>query len=137
VKRVRGFTLLEVMIVCVIVGILAAIVLPSYQAQLRKSRRASAESHLMDIASRQQQYLLDNRQYASTLSDLGITTPSDVSPYYTINACDSSGSYVCSVAGTPPSFTVTATPIGSQGQDLSGATLSIDSIGAKLPTTAW
>jgi type IV pilus assembly protein PilE len=43
VKRVRGFTLLEVMIVCVIVGILAAIVLPSYQNQLRKSRRASAE----------------------------------------------------------------------------------------------
>lgn len=135
VKRVRGFTLLEVMIVCVIVGVLAAIVLPSYQAQLRKSRRASAESHLMDIASRQQQYLLDNRQYASTLSALGLTTPNDVSTYYTINACD--GSVTCAVTGTPPSFAVTATPIGSQANDLSGAVLSIDNTGAKLPTAGW
>jgi type IV pilus assembly protein PilE len=135
VKRVRGFTLLEVMIVCVIVGILAAIVLPSYQNQLRKSRRASAESHLMDIASRQQQYLLDNRQYAANLAALGMTTPSEVSTYYTINACDTSS--VCVVAGTPPSFTVTATPIGSQALDLSGAALSVDNSGAKLPITGW
>jgi type IV pilus assembly protein PilE len=135
VKRVRGFTLLEVMIVCVIVGILAAIVLPSYQNQLRKSRRASAESHLMDIASRQQQYLLDNRQYAANLAALGMTTPSEVSTYYTINACDTSSA--CVVAGTPPSFTVTATPIGSQALDLSGTALSVDNSGAKLPITGW
>jgi type IV pilus assembly protein PilE len=138
VKRGRGFTLLEVMIVCVIVGILAAIVLPSYQAQLRKSRRASAQSHLMDIASRQQQYLLDNRQYASTLSALGMTTPNDVLQYYTISACDTSATPVaCVPSGTPPVFVVTATPIGAQAQDLSGSALSIDSTGAKLPTTGW
>jgi len=137
VKRARGFALLEVMIVCVIVGILAAIVLPSYQNQLRKSRRASAESHLMDIASRQQQYLLDNRQYAANLAALGLTTPTEVSTYYTINACDSSGTYLCAVAGTPPAFTVTATPKGSQALDLSGATLSVDNAGAKLPATGW
>lgn len=137
VKGTRGFTLLEIMIVVAIVGILAAIVLPSYQNQLRKSRRASAESHLMDIASRQQQFLLDNRQYAANLAALGMTTPNEVSTYYTINACDSSGTFVCSVAGTPPTFTVTATPIGSQALDLSGATISVDNSGAKLPTTGW
>ena len=126
VKGTRGFTLLEIMIVVAIVGILAAIVLPSYQNQLRKSRRASADSH---------QYLLDNRQYAANLAALGITTPSEVSTYYTINACDTS--VACVVAGTPPSFTVTATPIGSQALDLSGATLSVDNSGAKLPTTGW
>jgi type IV pilus assembly protein PilE len=135
VKGTRGFTLLEIMIVVAIVGILAAIVLPSYQNQLRKSRRASAESHLMDIASRQQQFLLDNRQYAANLAALGMTTPSEVSTYYTINACDTS--VACVVAGTPPSFTVTATPIGAQALDLSGATISVDNSGAKLPTTGW
>lgn len=134
-KRVRGFTLLEVMIVCVIVGILAAIVLPSYQNQLRKSRRASAESHLMDIASRQQQYLLDNRKYAADLASLGMTTPGEVSSYYTINACDTG--LTCSVSGTPPTFTVTATPIGSQALDLDGQKLTVDNSGAKTPTTGW
>ena len=125
------------MIVVVIVGILAAIVLPSYQNQMRKSRRASAESHLMDVAARQQQYLMDNRQYASNLSTLGITTPTEVSTYYTINACDGTGTFTCSVAGTPPSFTVTATPIGGQAADLGGATLAISNSGAKSPATAW
>jgi prepilin-type N-terminal cleavage/methylation domain len=60
-KRTRGFTLLEIMIVVAIVGILAAVVLPSYQNQMRKSRRASAQSHLMDIASKEQAYFLDTR----------------------------------------------------------------------------
>jgi type IV pilus assembly protein PilE len=132
---IRGFTLLEIMIVVVIVGILAAIVLPSYQNQMRKSRRASAESHLMDVAARQQQYLMDNRQYAANLSTLGITTPPEVSTYYTISACDAS--FTCSVAGTPPSFTVSATPIGGQAADLGGATLTINNAGAKSPATAW
>jgi type IV pilus assembly protein PilE len=135
VKRVRGFTLLEVMIVCVIVGVLAAIVLPSYQNQLRKSRRASAESHLMDIASRQQQYLLDNRQYAADLSSLGVTTPIEVSTYYTINACDTG--IACAVAGTPPTFTVTATPIGDQARDLGGQALTVNNSGAKSPASGW
>lgn len=134
-NRTRGFTLLEIMIVVVIVGILAAIVLPSYQNQLRKSRRASAESHLMDLVNRQQQFILDNRQYAADVAALGMTTPAEVSTYYTINACDTA--FACSVAGTPPTFTVTATPIGSQALDLAGAVLRVNNAGAKLPATAW
>jgi Tfp pilus assembly protein PilE len=101
---------------------------------MRKSHRAAAESHLMDIASRQQQFLLDNRQYADTLTTLGMTTPSDVSQYYTINACDTSA--VCSNAGTPPTFTATATPIGSQALD-AGGTLSVNNAGAKSPAGVW
>lgn len=136
-KRARGFTLLEILIVVTIVGILAAIVLPSYQNQIRKSRRGAAESHLMDIAARQQQYLMDNRQYAADLATLGMTTPSDVSAFYTINACDNTAPAVCAVAGTPPTFTVTATPTGSQALDLGGVKLTINNSGAKSPSTAW
>jgi type IV pilus assembly protein PilE len=117
------------MIVVVIVGILAAIALPSYQNQIRKSRRASAESHLMDIAARQQQYLLDQRAYAASVAALSMTTPTDVSPYYTITVTPNN-------AATPPTFAASAAPIGDQALDPAG-TLGIDSSGTKTPSGYW
>ena len=78
VKRVRGFTLLEVMIVCVIVGILAAIVLPSYQNQVRKANRSSAQQFLMDVVTKEQQILLDSRNYVGPIADGNFgNSPSD------------------------------------------------------------
>ena len=131
VKRTRGFTLLEVMIVCVIVGILAAIVLPAYQNQVRKSRRASAQSHLMEIAAKQHAYFLDTRgSYTTSLSTLHLTTPADVATNFTIS--------IATAAGPPATFTATASPTGSQVNDLgSGVNLTIDSTGAKAPADKW
>ena len=125
----RGFTLLEMTIVAVIIGILVMLAYPSYLGQIRKSRRASAEAHLMDIAARQQQYLYDSRAYAGSLVVLNLTTPSDVAAYYTIQ--------IAVQAGPPPSFSLTATPTGTQIKDLGGAALTIDSAGAKAPAGAW
>ena len=127
----RGFTLIEMMIVLAILAVLAAIALPAYQEQVRKGRRASAQSHLMDIAAKQQQFLLDNRRYAADLTstELNLNTPTDVSNFYTITCCGPSTS------ATPPLFTATATPKTGQSADLGGADLSIDNAGAKLPTS--
>lgn len=125
-KKQFGFTLIELMITVVIIGILAAIAVPSYQSYMLKGRRASAQSHLMDIAQRQQQYLLDARSYAATLSALNMTTPSDVSAYYAIT--------IAAAADTPPTFTITATPSGVQAAD--GA-LTISNTGVKTPADKW
>jgi len=124
-----GFSLIDVLITVAIVGILAAIAYPSYQSVMRKNNRAAAESYLADVAQRQQQYMLDQRSYASDVSTLGVPTPATVTPYYTIA--------IAVAAGPPPSFSASAAPIGSQASDLSGQSLTITNTGAKGPSGAW
>lgn len=118
-----AFTLIELMIVVAIIGILSSIAFSSYQDSLRKGRRASAQSHLLDIAQKQQQYLLDARSYAPNLSALSLTTPSDVLSYY-------GPITIVATAGPPPTFVATATPKPGTDQ-VSDGPLSIDNNGVK------
>jgi type IV pilus assembly protein PilE len=127
--RIRGFTLIEAMIVVVVVLILAAIALPAYQEHLRKSRRGAAQTHVTDVAQRQQQYLLDARSYAPDLATLGITVPADVLIYY-------DPPVIVAPAVTPPTFTITITPKAGTSQVPDGA-LSIDNAGVKTPADKW
>jgi type IV pilus assembly protein PilE len=94
---------------------------------VRKSARASAKAQMMDIANREQQFLLANRAYAdySQLQASGYSLPTDVSPRYTPSVA---------VASTPPAFTVTFTPIGGQVPD--GA-LTLSSDGTRAPADKW
>ncbi|MDO8959998.1 MAG: type IV pilin protein, partial [Rhodocyclaceae bacterium] len=120
----KGFTLIEVMIVVVIIGILASIAFPSYQEYVRRGNRSAAQAQMMDIASRQQQFFLANRQYASKaeLEASGYGLPTEVASKY---------SYTITVgAGNPPSFVINFTAIGAQVPD---GNLSLDSNGVKTP----
>lgn len=122
--------MIELMIAVAVVGILAAIAYPSYQVQVRKSHRTEAQSALMNIAGRQQQYLLDTRAYAATVADLGVILPAALPRYYNISLT------VGNDANAPPTFTVTAQPRGDQAAD-SCATLTINQAGIKTPTHCW
>src|SRR5687767_3994195 len=69
VNNTRGFTLLELLIVVTIIGILAAIALPSYQNSLVKGSRGAAKAFLLEVSQKEQQYLLDARSYFAAAND--------------------------------------------------------------------
>ena len=77
----RGFTLIELMIAVAIVAILAGIGYPSYTSHVKKSLRRAAQAQMLDIANRQQQFLLANRAYVaySALTTSGYALPSELS----------------------------------------------------------
>ncbi|AJE20456.1 type IV pilin protein [Azotobacter chroococcum] len=124
----RGFTLIELMITVAIVAILAAIAYPSYQQYVLRGNRGAAQGAMMEIASRQQQFLLANRAYAdeTELENSGYALPSEVADHYDYKV----------VVGidTLPSFTITFTAKGAQEDD---GDLSLNSEGVRTPPDKW
>jgi type IV pilus assembly protein PilE len=119
--RQSGFTLVELVIVMAIVAILAAVAFPAYQEQVRKSNRAAAQSEMMDIANRQQQFFLANRSYADSLDGLSYALPDEVSARYD-TAIDVDND------ATPPTYAITFTAKDTQASD---GDLTLDSEGVK------
>ncbi len=135
----QGFTLLELMIVVAIIAILATIAYPSYMSYVARTNRSAAESFIMSVANKEEQYILDARQYAGVASDPGddtalatlhMTVPREVSDFYDIK--------VGNVTLTPPGYKVTAVPKGTQAtNDAHCGSVSITYTGDKNPKDCW
>jgi len=126
-RRSKGFSLLEILIVVAIIGILAAIALPSYRKQIQRSNRAAAQSFMGDVANKQQIFLSTARTFAADLGELNMTAPADISPkFYTFK--------ITPAAGPPPCFTITATAVNTQADD---GDLTLDCQGTKTPSAKW
>jgi type IV pilus assembly protein PilE len=124
-----GFSLIELMVTVVIVAILASIAIPSYNSQIRKSRRTEAKAALLDLAGREERFFsTNNGTYTNAAASLGYTGAFPVtigSAYYQIAT-------PTVVAGTPTtlaSFSIQATPIGTQANDGGCTSFTIDSTG--------
>jgi type IV pilus assembly protein PilE len=128
----RGFTLVELMIVIVIVAILAAVAVPSYQNYVLRSNRAVAKSKLLEIAARQESYFADNKKYTNKLTDLGYLADSvGVDRDYNLTAVGATGSVftIAVVTPTNTTYTLTATPVNAQLDDTTCTQLQVNSEG--------
>ncbi len=78
-----GFSLIEMMIVVVMIGILATMAYPRLERYLTSSRQNEAKTNLMAIYTAQKVYHASNRGYASDIQQLGVETPSEGEVLYT------------------------------------------------------
>ena len=97
-KKQGGFTLLELLIVIVIIGILALLIVPNVVSAPKKSRDAKRKTDLKAIRDKVEEYFVDNGAYPATLGDVtGFTAPDDpknVSPHvYTYTPANSNTTY--------------------------------------------
>ena len=141
-KRQRGITLIELMIVLAVVAILGGLALPSYIQYLQRSNRSDAYTALLNCAAEQERWFTANNTYltdAAAAANGRCGIPSGgirVSPeqYYQISVDASGGT--CT-AGVGTCFIATATAIGSQADDVDCPSLTIDDNGLQLPADCW
>lgn len=125
---VAGFTLIELLIALVVIAILAVIAYPSYESYMVRGRRSQAEQLMSQIASREEEYMLDAHAYTATIGTGGLNVTADgwtcaatcANSYYTVS--------VTTQAGPPPGYTVTAQ---AQSSQLSDGALTLSSDGSK------
>lgn len=122
ISKQRGMTLIEIMIVVVIIGILAAIAIPAYGQYVRKAKRTDATTALLRIAAAQERFYLQNNTYSGDPAALGIAgTPDNL--------------YALAIAGAGAvGYTATATAQGSQAQDTDCSVFSINQLGQRSAT---
>lgn len=125
----KGFTLIEVAIVVVLIGILGSIAYPQYTKYIYKTQRVEALTQLHKVRARYELYLLETGQYP-TSNHFPPQTSIPATKHYT---------YSSIVSGT--NYTITASAIGSQANDEEDgqtcSTLVLSQTGYGLPTACW
>lgn len=135
-KIFRGFTLIELMITVAVVAILAAIAFPSYQEQIRKTRRTDGKSKLLELVQREERFYTQNNTYTTNFTQLfngasssvTATTAMSDNGYYQITVVAGVSGGVSTIAN---GFTLTATPQAPQNSDAKCLNLTLTSTNVK------
>ena len=135
--RIKGFTLIEVMVVIAIIAILAAIALPSYSTYLTRSKLTEAQNALSAFRVQMEQFYQDNRNYGTTTCGTtvggaqSVPDPSAGLKYF--------GSYVCTLTSAGQAYNVTLS--GLAGTPTAGFTFYIDNQNNQqttaVPSAMW
>lgn len=121
----HGFTLIELMIAVVVVGLLSAIAYPSFQAQVAKGRRTDAKQSLLELAQKMERWYTERGTYAgAALGATGVFPTVSAGGYYALSIS----------AQTLDGFTVRATPQSTQAGDACASFL-YNQLGEQLVST--
>ena len=107
-KTKKAFTLVEIMIVVLIIGILMAIAIPNFVKARDSSRTSACVSNLKQIDAAKEQWAMDQKK------DTGATVLlSDIYPTYVKSSptCASGGTYTINVVGTNPTCSIAGTHV--------------------------
>ena len=127
-RQWHGFTLVELVVTVAVVGILASASYGSYQNYVIRANRSAAQQFMLEVANRQEMYLLDARVFATDIGDtgLGLEIPARVAQHYAIT--------IALTGGAVPGYVITATPGGNQAVD---GVMTLSSDGDMAPLAKW
>jgi type IV pilus assembly protein PilE len=131
----KGFTLIELMVVIIVISILAAFAIPGYMSQLERARRAEGIIALELLSQQQEKFFSQYRTYTGVVSGAdgcagaacGLQQPS---------ATTDGGFYTITAAGDATSFTLTATAAGGQVNDDACGSFSLTNTGIETATNS-
>lgn len=149
--RNSGFTLIELMIVVVIIGVLASIAYPSYQKHMTQTRRSDAQSALLQIANQQERFFTECNWYATNLTassrvcgasagsgDLNYPATTSPDGHYALSLvqgvmlADGTTSATCSTWGCGYSAVANPNGSGASGRQTNDGRFMINSFGQKF-----
>jgi prepilin-type N-terminal cleavage/methylation domain-containing protein len=104
----KGFTLIEILVVLVIVGVLALVALPNYNAMVIQGSASTAQNNLISIYNAQKASYINNNKYYFSAACPDTLNNINTSPLLSLNLADTNFNYCCTNAN---GFTCTATNI--------------------------
>ena len=129
-----GFSLIEVMIVLVIIGVLMLVAVPGYQESMKKSRRADGMRDLIELTARQERFYAQYSRYTDDIDSkdgLNLERTTSAEGHYNLEVevcadeiCEDEEQF-CAC------YILNAIPIGIQEEDTDCATLSVNSKGQR------
>ncbi len=131
-KKQLAFTLIELMITVVIIGILAAIAMPSYQQYTVRAARAAAKADMLNLAQLEERYYTNNYAYLALAAPPTVTAWKN---YSGSSMADRKYNIDVAVVANPASYTITATPANNFSDTYCG-TLTLNSTGVKTSSIA-